>query len=294
MISKLQIVELLNDLERFSDASKEQAGTQRKKIWDQILVGLAKSSSDLSAELAAALDVSQITVERWMRGEYAPRPSLLEKLRQHFGAAGPREQVAAGLNPERPVLFAGSFAALRTIDHFFHRLQFATCCFVFKGMMEYHAGRQSTTLKRVIETLKGNRDLTIYYVFPKDSPADMTFARLQESLDPDFPETEPEVKKRIKRVEISAEEDEMGLKYSLASPFLVRYSEAGRKKFNRSVDIWYEVPVEPLDPNGEVNDVMPLFVFVQLPSSDSKELWAQWRKALEPFESKSITEGHLN
>jgi hypothetical protein len=202
--------------------------------------------------------------------------------------------MAAGLNPERPVPFAGSFAALRTIDHFFHRLQFATCCFVFKGMMEYHAGRQSTTLKRVIEILKGNTILVIYYVFPEGSPAQVTFAKLQESLDPDFPETESQVKERIVRVEISAKGDEMGLKYSLASPFLVRYSEDGRKKFNRPVDIWYEVPVEPLDANGGVNDVVPLFAFVQLPSSDSKELWAQWSKALRAVGSNSIKKEHLS
>ena len=269
---------LLGELEALSSTRSDAAET-RKKIWEKLAKEDGKQSSEeFVAELSQELGVPPITVQRWIRGDYGPRALTLRKLREHFGFAPVLAQKRQ-IGPDPPVLFGGehSYAAIRTIDHFFFALEHARCCFVFKGKLGFHAGRQEKIRMRLVEALRGH-NRTVYYIFRKGTEAEETFENLKKRVG----QIDADVSSQIKAVPVSADDDELGLGMSFASPFLVKYDESGRQYFKRTVDIWYELPVERLDANNEVNDDQDLFAFVQLPLAESEKLWEkEWRKWLK-------------
>ena len=69
----------------------------------------------------------------------------------------------------------------------------------------------------------------------------------------------------------------------------MKYDAMARQSpgFKRTVDIWYELPVERLDANNQVNDDQSLFVFVQLPAFQSDELWEEWKEWLRTLDGIS-------
>jgi hypothetical protein len=285
-----ELGDLLQDLEGLSDTSDKEAVNRRRQIWSQIVELVGRPSRDVASEITEKLAVSDVTVARWMAGSYAPRAAFLEQLREHFGLATPFEKKGGPsrlMSPDAPVRFAGSFAALRTLDHFFYCLQRAKSSFVFKGMLEFHASHQQKTRSRVVQALENNASLIIYYVFPEDSKAKATFEEMHKIIESDYPSAGATLSERIKGIPVSKKDERMGLGLSFASPFVVLYDKKGREEFGRAVDIWYEIPVEPVNANNEVDDDRALFVFVQLPSSNAKELWEKWKEPLQGIKDKN-------
>jgi hypothetical protein len=279
MTNPSEIVELLDELERHSGTQDKASKEARRAVWEALAPHFGKSSAlGLVDELAVEVGAQPITVRRWVSGEYAPQPTFLKRIRQHFGTGTPvPSPVKGNPAPEAPVPFGGAYAAFKTIGAFFYSVQFAKSCFVFKGMLGFHAARSQTTRVQVVDALRSNGALNAYYVFPKDSEAEVTFDKLKRGI----VLIDPECAERIHDVRVAKDKDSMGLGLSLASPFVVVYSEAGREKFRRQVDIWYELPVERVTADNEVNDCDPLFVFVQLPAFHSEEVWQQWRDCLK-------------
>ncbi len=277
----MSVHELLQELEDCADASDSESKDRRKALWAKLLPHLGnKQATDLVGELAHDLGVQPITVRRWVNGEYSPRPTLLKQLRKRFGLDVPLPEIAAGKGgePDQPVGFGGAYAALRTIDHFFFCLQHAKSCFVFKGLLGFHASRSDQTRRQLVSVLAGNTDLKIYYVFPQESRAAETFGRFRQSDEL----LDPSIGSRIREVRIPSQNDTLGLDRSFASPFVVVYGSSARRNFRRPLDIWYEVPVEPLDAkNAVVDREQRLFVFVQLPIEDARDLWEKLDCCLE-------------
>ncbi len=277
----VSVHDLLQALEDCSEASDSESKARRKALWTKLLPHLGnKQPTDLVGELAHDLGVQPITVRRWINGEYAPRPTLLKQLRNRFGVTVPLPEAATSQSdePDQPVGFGGSYAALRTIDHFFFCLEHAKSCFVFKGLLGFHAGRSDQTRRQLVRVLTKNKDLNIYYVFPSESRAEATFGRFLQSDEL----SDPSIASRIRKVQIRPEDDTLGLDRSFASPFVVIYGSSARRSFRRPLDIWYELPVEALDEKSAVVDRdQRAFVFVQLPIEDAKDLWEKLNCCLE-------------
>lgn len=278
------VAKLLEELER---QSGDDAQAARKAIWEELLPYFGTTSHrDLISELVQELDVQPVTVRRWLSGSFAPRQHALAGLRQHFGLLSNTGAAVRAASPDQPVPFAGSLAGLRTVNHFFYCLERAKSCFVFKGMLGFHAGRSQQVREHVVRVLGTNSRLKMYYIFPERSEAQATFDRFHKST----VILNPEVAPRIIGIPIPQQDDahpavglgQMGLGTSLASPFVILYDQLYLRDFRRPLDVWYELPVEQLTANNESADSGdPLYVFVQMPSHHADGLWDEWVKLLD-------------
>ena len=205
---------LLGELEDLvSTRDKEEATAARRRIWQELAQEDGKASPDeFITELSQELGIPPITVQRWIKGEYGPRTLTLKRLREHFGLA-PALAQRRQTGPDAPVPFGGehSYAALRTIDHFFFALEHAQCCFVFKGKLGFHAARQEKIRSQLVQALKANGNRTVYYIFPEKSEGKTTFHTLKRKVE----ETDPDVSSQIRAVPVPASNDRLGLGMSL-------------------------------------------------------------------------------
>lgn len=269
----ISMQEALDEVQRCKAGTDQSAVAERKRAWDLIVEASGRSEAILIDELATSLKVNKITVRRWFLGENTPRPVMFEDIRKHFNVSA--SDGFPYIEPESPIPFDSSHAAIWTVHQWIKSLEFADATFVCKGMMPLLAAEDADIRVYLELALTKNPDLKIYYVLIKGSAADDAYDRMIKKMRL----SNPQVLGDIRKIVLERGKDEMGLTGSLASPFIVRYRDSDVNRIGRIIDILYEVPVDAVERSGRYGGDGRI-AYIQLPEKYIDEVWEAWSKTL--------------
>jgi hypothetical protein len=296
-IDSQQGIRLLNELESLSSEGKT-AAQQRRTIWESLTNVFGKASErELAAYIATELQVQPLTVRRWLSGEFGPRYSHIADLKSKLTN---QPESSSFFHLDRPVSFDGLHVAIRSIPHVFYAIRRAKACFVFKGALGLNTGRPSHLRRTFVnEVLTANDcETVLYYAFLNGSLAHETFQRFWNSSELAAARAlgNITVDDRIRRLVIPAESDNLGLGYSPASPIVLHYGPTGITDFQRSIDVFYEVPVDVVGKDNLPDEDAPLkTVFIQLPEQYAVPVWLGLRKFLKKTGlDRKVSPEHFN
>jgi hypothetical protein len=272
----------LNELKQYTDKKSPAIIAVRKRIWREILSELRLDREQAERMMVEHLNCPAITVRRWVDGKFAPRVMAIEALLRLFTLSIEGKSLEPDIPAEPPVLFNGSNIAIKTVQEFFSCLQYAKFGLTTRGSIGYRRGRYPGGRDTLLSILKRpEHRFQMHYVYSSGTEADsalMGFWRFIKSNEPVAAS-----KVFIWHTSPSDGVDEI-LRYSLPCLFLLIYNEDGVKKFNKSLDVWYEMPVSVVHPPG-----MPILpsevdsaegILVGLPEEEATALWFSWRRLL--------------
>jgi hypothetical protein len=271
---------LLARLEELSSQGQE-VEEERRLLWQGLMASLGMTQDEMERSLVATLGCQVITARRWITGKYTPRKLAITNLRRVWLGNDPGNAAPAEL--EGMVDFMGSKIAIHTLSHFFSRLEHAKFCLCAKGWLGYKAGRHPGARDEMVRILTENTELEVHYVFSPKSEAQSTLLRFLQYLRDPNPAIDPHIVERVHAWTTTVSEGENdGLRYNIASPFILVYSDEGAKVLGRSLDIWYELPVaaqysvDGATTMGGKEDVE--YILVELPTYEALSLWQVWRR----------------
>lgn len=263
-------------LEELSDTGPGAEG-ERRLIWQGLMESFNLSQDDLERFLVAKLNCQTITARRWITGKYTPRKLAITNLRRLWCGSD-----TGGLaEPEETVNFDGSKIEIHTLRHFFSKLEHAKFCLCAKGWLGYRAGRHPGARDEMVRILTEHSDLEVHYVFSPESEAQKSLERFLTFLSDRKATGEGDLLRQVYAWTTSDDpEFNDGLRYNIASPFILIYSDEGAKILGRSLDIWYELPVaaqSSRDGASSLHSVEQEHILVELPNHDALDLWRVWR-----------------
>ncbi len=237
---------------------------------------LEMSQEEMEKFLAATLGCQVITARRWITGKFTPRKLAIANLRRVW--LGMEGGTGVDAEPEGMVDFMGSKIAIHTIAHFFSRLEHAKFCLCAKGWLGYRTGRHPGARDEMMRVLTAHRDIQVHYVFSPDSEAERTILSFLQFLSDKKSSGDSNVIEQVHAWTTFADaRSNDGLRYNIASPFILVYSEEGAKELGRSLDVWYELPVAAESLQGTSSNAEVEHILVELPGHDAFALWQAWR-----------------
>ncbi len=229
----------------------------------QELVGMGTTKE----RIAAALRISSPTIHRWASGKYSPRNS--HRIKTVLSSPGFLDKL---LRPAESGE-AAEDAGVHSIDFFFETATFAKNIYKCKSSLEFLMSDSEQVQRRMKHLLEQNDQLKIFCVFPSGSRAEETFCRFFElliTLDQAWAN-------RIQKCPVKDNDGLLALGFGYTGLVIVEYSDEGRKRFGRLVEVLLEVPVRAYE-NGEPNPFLKKTVWIELPTEQAHNLWSKWKE----------------
>jgi len=290
-----QVKGLLDELTE--TGGRDKTGRDHRRSLAKRMMALLAKIPVPEAEIARRLQISDLTVTRWSKGDNAPRNSQVEQLRR-IVELEPQDPDKARL-PLTQIGPQGRLIGVYPFDHFFDRVAdprkpelYVSEVYALKSLLGFHAGNEAETAAALYELLSRFPDLKIHYIYPSQfqrspTPAHDTFAMIREE------HRLRDVQKQLIELSINSEQKDcetlvaLGLGYSHLGYFVLVYNEKGRDRYLRDIDILVELPCQRymegltfFDREG------PEYLFVELPHTTVASLWKVWKPAIERLKNE--------
>jgi hypothetical protein len=246
-----------------SGVQSTRAAGAKELVQELVALGATKE------RIAGSLRISSPTIHRWASGKYSPRNS--SKVRTMLNSPGFLNKL---LHPGASE--ATQDAGIHSIDFFFEAATFAKNIYKCKSFLEFLVSDSEHVQRRMKHLLEQNNELRIYYIFPSESRAEETFCRFFEllvTLDEAWAQ-------RIRKCPLEDSDGLLALGFGYTGLAIIEYSDEGRKRFGRLVDVLLEVPVRAYE-NGEPNPFLKKSVWIEFPTEQAHNLWSRWKSFME-------------